>query len=54
MGLWIVVGLTMAIGYVINVIELVAMGFDPFTAEVAARTIGLVLFPLGAIMELFV
>lgn len=47
--------LIVGVGWVLNIIDLVALGFDQFlTIEAVLRIIGIPLAPLGAVMGYFV
>jgi len=51
--IWIAVVVATLVGWVINIVELVAMPFDPITIEMIVRIVGVVFVPLGALMGYF-
>ncbi len=50
---WLAIAVTLLIGWVINIVELVAMPFTPVTIEMIVRIVGVVFVPLGALMGYF-
>ena len=54
-GALVYIGLiiTILIGWVMNIVDLVHMSFDPMTGEAIVRIIGVFLVPVGAFMGIF-
>jgi hypothetical protein len=47
-------GVAVAIGWVLNIIQIIAMIGGEFTAELVVRLVGVPVVPLGAILGYFV
>lgn len=45
--------LAVVVGWVINLVEVIQMAFDPVTTLFVIKAIGILVGPLGAIMGLF-
>ena len=55
MAFWLAFGALVGIGWVLNVVDLVAMGTENvLTIEGGLRIVGVVFVPLGAVMGYFV
>lgn len=50
---WITAFIVLLIGWIINIVKLIEMPFDPITVEMIIRLVGVVLAPLGAFMGYF-
>ena len=50
---FVLFALVIAIGWVINIIEVVATIADPITGLFILRCVGIVFFPLGAVLGYF-
>lgn len=42
--------LLLGVGWVLNIINLVGMSFDPLTGLAVARAVGIIVAPLGAVL----
>jgi len=51
---WILVFLLGLVGWVINVVKIIASINDPLTTEIIVRLVGVFVLPLGAIMGIIV
>ena len=49
----VIFGLAAIIGWVMNIIELIGMTFDPITGMAVGRVIGVFVPPLGAVLGYF-
>lgn len=45
--------LVAVVGWIMNVVALAGMSFDPITTTLVLRCVGIVMVPLGAVMGLF-
>lgn len=45
--------LTMIVGWIMNIVDLVGTSFDPLTAIAVLRVVGIFVFPLGAVLGIF-
>jgi len=40
-------------GWIMNILDIIHVGFDPLTGLMAMRVVGVFVFPIGAILGLF-
>lgn len=52
--LYILAGLALLVGWIMNIVAVAGSSFDPITGVVVLRVVGIFVPPLGGIMGLFV
>lgn len=53
-GVVLIIWLVMLVGWVLNIVKLCDMTFDPMTGKAIIRIAGILIPPLGAVMGYFV